>query len=107
MTRPASNPASGVNCLGIISNSDFTDGRAAPWSRRGACLATAGAPTPARGPRAQAVEVALQMRGRRVGSQIVVVDAGRHEFIDGKGHTSHLRFAPIIADRLRQVVGGG
>ncbi len=47
------------------------------------------------------------MRGRRVGEEIVVVDPLCYEFIDCKGHAPDSRFAPVAADRPRQVVGGG
>ena len=44
------------------------------------------------GPAAQPVEIALQMRGRRVGEEIVVVDPLCYEFIDCKGHAPGSRF---------------
>jgi hypothetical protein len=37
-------------------------------------------------PLAQSIEIALQMRRRRQGGKIIVVDTRREEFVDGEGN---------------------
>ena len=54
----------------------------------------------------QLLQINLQVRGRRIGAEIGVVDTRGEEFVDGEGHTSAVRFPSVIADSPGQAISG-